>query len=268
MPRISHSTIETWQTCQMRWSLKQLAKAPEAPVQKFFLGNVIHATIEADNRQRIAGHPPLALEDLLLQGEQCLAEKLAEGDPDGLLGPKKHSLLNRTKAALRAYHSEVAPHFTPLTAEGGFGFDLADVDPAAPEDPWRFTGRTDGVMLDGDNAVVIVEYKTASSLWKVAREHENRQATAYLWAAQEQGYIAIREVVYPIITIWNEGTDAAVTVDIRRTTRSPEQIAAYRQLVRQTITELTEAQARADYLPSPGRICRDCSVAPSCMYRV
>jgi RecB family exonuclease len=151
-------------------------------------GTAVHAPLEADNRARLAGQPPLTQEALL-----ALARQTLEAEGGDLLAPRLPDMTERVLALLSVYARQVQSLFQPLSVESWFRFPL-------PDHPgWSFKGRIDALMQDSTGQRVIVDYKTTSRAWEQRKEHRDRQAGAYVWAMQQTGEEIRVVVCIPLI---------------------------------------------------------------------
>jgi RecB family exonuclease len=261
MPSLSHSQIETWQACPLRWKLQTLDQVPAAPQPAFLLGTAVHAAIEADNRARLEGQAPLALEDLLDAGRAALVQGLERDDPEDHLQRLSATLALQAKALLTAYHRQIAGRFVPLRIEAPFRV-------AIPETPdWTFTGRIDALMLDQDGEQVIVDYKTAKRPWPTGAERSKLQATAYLWAAQQADWGAVQHVVFIPLVVTSVPLGYSASAELRPTRRTRDDLVAYTHLLHQVREEMLASAASGFYLAKPGWQCDFCSVAQACPAR-
>lgn len=255
MPSLSHSQIDTWQKCPMRYKLQYVEPVPEVPQPSLVLGTAVHAAIEQDNLARIAGETALSQEAMTVLAhatlQQAAGETLAAQVPD---------LAARASAMLAVYVRQVQPLFTPLASEQSFYF------PIPGQDEWGFAGRIDALVQDQHGQTLLVDYKTSRVAWLKGEEHGLQQATAYLWAMQQQERPVTAILFIPLITSQIAGMYAA-RMELRKTLRTAEEIAAYQDLIASIIPEMQEAAATGCYTAKPGKQCQWCSVAQACPMR-
>lgn len=252
MTTLSHSQLETWQTCQARWKYAYLDQLPEVPQEALVLGKAVHASIEADNRTRLAGQAPLTQEALTALAGQTLEEEAGD-----LLALRLLAMKARATALLSVYARQVQPLFQPLSVESAFRFPLPD------HSGWFFTGRIDALMQDGTGQRVIVDYKTANRAWERGKEHRNQQADAYVWALKQAGEEVPVVVFIPLIASAGPGGYTA-RMELRKTRRGPQAISAYQSLIGAVIGQMEEASASGSYPARPGWYCRWCPYQAAC----
>jgi RecB family exonuclease len=260
MPTLSHSQIETWQACPLRWKL-QKDRVPETPQPALLLGRVVHTAIEQDNRQRAAGDPGLGSVDLQAAGRRALEEELVRYDPEGVLVRHLPHLIQQAEAMLAAYHRQIAGRYAPVLIEASFRIPLTNQ--AGSE----FTGRIDALVTDADGARQIVDYKTAKRRWQIGAEREKLQATAYLWAAAQSEWGEVQGVIFIPLSATPTTGGYATWAEARPTERSKEQVASYQALVGNVIDEMTTSAKSGQYPAKPGWQCEWCPVARACPAR-
>jgi hypothetical protein len=129
------------------------------------------------------------------------------------------------------------------------------------------TTSTSGLVANiGNGSTWLVDYKTAEHAWSHGKEHSSDQATAYIWAMQQQGQ-AVSGVLF--IPLWSSQVGGKYTaqMELRRTLRGERTIAAYQELVAHVLWEMREAAETGCYPAKPGRQCCWCPVAHVCPMR-
>jgi len=252
MQMLSHSQLETWQTCPLRWKFQRVDKLPEEPQEALVLGIAVHAAIEADNRARLEGQPAMTQDALAAKAQHTL-----QGSAESALAPLLPDLAARAGVILSVYARQVQPLFHPLAVESWFRFDL----PAHPG--WAFTGRIDALVQNNAGQTLIVDYKTGARGWGPGHEHRAAQATAYVWAMQQAGRDMPVVVFIPLVvsaSIWGY----TARYELRRTERTPEDIALYQRVIARVIGEMQEASVTSSYPARPGWHCRWCPYRSCC----
>lgn len=277
---LSHSQVEIFQQCPRRWWLLKRTEAPHAPSEALILGHAVHQAIEADLTSRLKeSAAPATLETLAQAFEQALAARLAEDDPDGLLGEQRRAaLLAQGPAVLLAYSERVAHQVSPVEVEGEFAF-------AHPDDPTiTFTGRMDAVTERAEWGRTIVDWKVTRRPWREGEEHRRIQADAYLWADQQRllangagsqapsarvTFVTFPPAVPSSVSATNgNGADPAGPrmVDTRTTSRTPAQLRAYARLVLNVAARIraTERWGEEAFAARTSKLCGWCEVRGSC----
>ncbi len=243
--RLSHSQMETWQQCELKWALGKVYHAPAAPSDALILGTAFHAALEADGRAWIADRRRMTRDELVAVFHAALDAERAASDPDDLLADQVSTMRRRGVAMIAAYVRDVQPHLAPEAVEIEVGFTL--------DNDLTFTGRVDAVT-----ARAVVDWKTASRPWaRDAAEHKD-QASAYLIA-----YPARSRVVFVVFACDPEAPDVCAA-QTHVATRTEEQLAAYRAQVAQVADAIADARRRNVYVARPTPLCGWCGYLGSC----
>lgn len=255
---LSHSQLETWEQCPARWFHQKIMRYPQAPSDALILGDAVHGAIEEDGKLRRLGVGGWTQGALYGAFVARLDERLAHDDSHELLSAaKRHEMRLRGQAMLRAYHQGFAPDYHPTEVEAAFPDVLLEPENDEGEPPIRFTGRIDArvdtyrhTLTSGAAETTvepirrIVDFKTASKPWAYGAEHAKPQADAYLWA-EARGYERLASGVLFVVMTTRQTAEGrwSAGIDLRATTRAPQQLAAYERRVRATGREIAAAKA-------------------------
>lgn len=237
--RLSHSQMDTWQQCQLRWRLQKIDKLPAAPAEALILGTAFHAALEADGiaSERLTDYQLLGIFEKAFQAE------LANADPTGLItNDKRIALRRKAQLMITEYIRTVQPYFAPLDVEQDFILGMSD--------DVHFVGRIDAIT-----PVSIVDWKTANKPWQLGDQDHKDQATAYLIARPDQ-----TRVSFAVFAPDGE----SCSFQSLPTTRTEEQKALYRAKVLRVADEMRAAKASGNFPANPGPLCGWCNHLGSC----
>jgi putative RecB family exonuclease len=240
---LSHSQLETWQQCQLRWRLTKIDKVQKAPSEALILGTAFHAALEEDGRRKIVHNMNLQDFQMLDIFDKTMKGVLFADDPNGLITKTRQTAM-RAKAQLLIlkYIEIVQPTFKPVSVESSFTFAVSDAV--------KFTGRIDAVTARG-----IVDWKTAGKPWEVGTQHSKDQAQAYLTALPEQS-----QVSFAVFS--TDGNTASF--QSLATQRDEAKAAAYKAKVLDTAEEIDSAKLSGKFTANVGPLCGWCEVLGSC----
>lgn len=280
---LSHSQLESWHHCQLKWAHHYVYHTPEAPSDALVLGSAFHAALEADGQRLIAtgGRSGFYLPVLAARFAEALDQQTAASDPEGLLHDRLPDLRVRGLAMLRTYVEHIrdrgdAPdlRYRPFAVEREITVDVPDSGAAQ----LRFTGHLDALTHPGGNSAqtAIVDFKTANKPWQRGIEHDKPQATAYAWLLSQQPDVPLAErqrvtfIVFPTVpdptaTGMPEGLTAyRCEPQVRPTVRTAYDIVRWLRGVTQAAEDITAACASGTFAPSAGPLCGWCPVAYAC----
>ena len=246
MLTLSHSAMDLWGQCALRFKLTKLDRVPQAPAEALICGTAVHAAIECDGRAWMARGGHVDGETLREVAAVALRARWERDDPRGLLTAAWGAMYDRTLALVDAYVAAVQPHYRPTAVEEAFGLSVPDADGLV------FTGRIDA-MQDGADGPVILDFKTASKPWEPHAEDSKDQASAYLMATAAVG---ARQVTFVVLS--------PAGVSFRPTRRTARQLDAYEAKVRATALAIGAATASGEFPARTGPLCRFCSVQGHC----
>lgn len=256
--RLSHSSMETFAICAYRWYLLKIQQVRRAPIRALINGTAIHAALEADGRQRMAGGA-LTLDELRTHYDAALDETLGLEDPEHLLAEALDALRRQGHATLRAYADLVTRiSYQPIEIELPFEFSLSE--------DLIFTGRIDAITEPfvpelARQRRTIIDFKSATRRWEVGAENRKDQATAYIMASERLGNPA--ECVTFVVFPYSEETGIA-TADPRLTRRTPGAIAAYHIKIQKTAAAIRASLETGQFSEHPGPYCAWCECRGSC----
>src|SRR5260221_4480445 len=176
----------------------------------------------------------------------ALDDLLAKDDPRGLLSlDARADMRAKGHAIIAAYIQHLRPYYAPTSVEESFDVAI----PGAPG--WKFTGRIDARVTLADGAPAILDFKTAAKPWQSGAEDGKDQATAYIWATNQQGSEAEGDrqsaVVFAIFPTEPDGNGGfTCKPQFRTTDRTDAQLAAYSRYLVATVQQITEAKRNND----------------------
>jgi|SRR5579859_66058 len=240
---LSHSQLETWQQCQLKWRLTKIDKVAKAPSEALILGTAFHAALEEDGRRIIEGRARYDEIRLFQFFARTMDDELYRNDPNKLLKSQQLSAM-RAKAQLMIlkYIDIVQPTFKPISVESSFTFAVSEAV--------KFTGRIDAVTARG-----IVDWKTAGKPWEAGTQHSKDQAQAYLTALPEQS-----QVSFAVFS--TDGNTA--TFQSLATQRDEAKAVAYKAKVLDIAEEIDRAKRSGQFAANVGPLCGWCEVLGSC----
>lgn len=267
---LSHSQLETWDTCPRRWWLEKVAHVPRAPNTASILGRAFHAAVEADGKLLLDGERPFALPELTELAEVSLAFDCAEQDPWPLLAPAdRDDMRRRVIACLRTYVRTIQLVYRPIAAE------LELKTPLPEPEGWELWGTLDALVdgRDRGKGLSILDWKTAGRAWWTGDEHKKAQAAAYLLLAEDAAAVRgwpepPRQVVFNVFTLQRDASDPngayVASVEMRPTTRTDDQLQDYIGHVVEVAEQIVAAEAAGDFPTRPGKLCAWCGVRAAC----
>lgn len=254
MRRLSHSQIETWESCPRKWRLQKIDRVPQAPSEHLMFGDAIHQAIQADGERLMAGKSALPELGLVARFHVALEKRWHQDDPTGMLADRLPTLRLRGLATIHAYVERVQPHFHPVAVESSFSLPVPELD------GWEFTGRIDAVT-ERDGTATVVDFKTATKPWALGVEHSKDQAAAYLWASRVTASRAGRVtfIVFPSVPTSEGGYTCPV--EYRPTFRTGDHLRAYVDHVRNVARQM---ETYGIYPSKTGPLCAWCPCLGSC----
>jgi RecB family exonuclease len=238
---LSHSQIETWQQCELKWAHGKVYNSPRGPSPALILGTAFHGGIEESLRNL---NPP-SFDACLNYAQTLLQMELQRVDPDGLVTEEQRdNMTRRLTAMLTAFYEQIRPNIHPVGVEIDFTYRVGD---------HQFRGRIDCIT-----PTAILDWKTASRPWEHDAQHEKDQATAYLIARPDA-----TKVTFVVFTCTEADPDVCI-VRTHPTTRTEEQKAEYRQRVEQIATNMAEAAKHQTFTARVGPLCGWCEFLGSC----
>jgi putative RecB family exonuclease len=241
--KLSHSQLETWEQCRLKWKFQKIDMLPSAPSEALIFGTAIHAMLEMDGylianeNSRMQDFHMLAAFDKVLQAE------LAKSDPYNLINKQRMIAMRaRAQDIIRKYIAIVQPTYRPIEVEKDFSFILDGLV--------EFRGRIDAVT-----ATSILDWKTASKPWETESQHQKDQATAYLIARPDMARVSF--AVF-------SGVGDDCRFQSLATTRTERQKEDYSHKVLMAAGAIHAAEADDDFPANPGPLCGWCGMLAHC----
>ncbi|MFQ5816908.1 MAG: ATP-dependent helicase [Terriglobia bacterium] len=233
---ISHSHVETYQRCPLKYKFHYLWKIRAVPSAAMIFGQIMHETVAEYFRQR-ARRPDLPFEEL----EHIYEQKWR-------LNGNRFSDPYQEQEYRQAGHEQLAGFYQQqrtaqidvLHLEKAFRLPLEDVE---------ITGRMDQVNRFGGRTVEIIEYKTGQPR---LQRHADQSLQLTLYAAAAARVFGLRPVR---LVLYDLTTNQAFA-----TTRTEQQ----QEKALEEVSEVA-AQIRAqEFSARPGQHCRYCDFRPLC----
>ncbi|MBI4461615.1 MAG: UvrD-helicase domain-containing protein, partial [Acidobacteria bacterium] len=233
---ISHSHVETYRKCPLKYKLTYIWKIPTTPTPALIFGQVMHRTLTEFFRQR-RQRPDLPFTELEhIYDQEWRQNRHSLPDP---YQEQEYRKAGREQLAAFYEQQRDAP-MDVLHVEKSFRLPLDELE---------ITGRIDQINRFGGRTVEIIEYKTGRA--RSAEEaEESLQLTLYAAAAARVLRLrAVRLVLYDLTS--NQALATA---------RTEEQ----QEKALETVAEIA-AQIRAQEFPAqPGVHCRYCEFQSLC----
>jgi CRISPR/Cas system-associated exonuclease Cas4 (RecB family) len=176
MKTLSHTSIQLYLDCPLKWKFKYVDKLPEKPKSFFSFGKSIHSALQFFYSKPTA---PTLTEMLDYYNTTWISEGYKSGDQEA-----KEKL--KGQEILTDFHTKHAPKFkTPLYIE------------------YQFFAKIDGIPVMGfidridklaDGSVVITDYKTGSALAK-ERATIDPQLTMYQIICEDVLNLKVSKVI-------------------------------------------------------------------------
>ncbi len=222
----SHSQLRLYTECPLQYAFQRVYRIPVSETPGYFeFGHVIHRAFEVYARAR---------RDAAAAGRPVPGYAALKGAFDEVWRPRafvdaqaaQHYAARAEPALRRFYDREVARLAEAVDFEAGFTLQL-DGEPG--EQPVRMYGVIDRIDRHPDGTIEIVDYKTGQSK-KQADVDADDQLSAYALATA-MGAVLDPATRQPLpaaskLTLYFTESDLAMS-----TTRTPEQLDAFRQTV-------------------------------------
>ncbi len=225
-PSFSHSQLRTYSECPLQYAFQRVYRIPVAETPGYFeFGHVIHHAFEVYARRR---HEAVAA-GLPVPGYETLREAFDEAwHPRNFADEHaaRHYAERAEPALKRFYDREVANLAESVGFEVGFTLRI----PAGPdEQPVVMYGVIDRIDRHPDGTIEITDYKTGRSKSQEDVDRDE-QLSAYA-LAMASGAVVDPDTNEPLppaskLTLYFTEGDLALS-----TTRTPEQLAEFRQQV-------------------------------------
>lgn len=213
-PRLSYSSLSTYERCGLQFKFQYVDRLPPKPSPILAFGNSLHEALRHWYNQPVPVPPPL--EELLTFLDE------AWDSTSFRHAAEERTYRNHARQVLTQYHERHTADFRiPVALEQRFEIDLGGV---------RITGIMDRMDRHPDGTYEIIDYKTNRRLPPLDRVQKDFQLSIYYLAAWEVwGIRPDKLTLYFLLpgqplTSTRTPEDAAATKD--RILRAAEQIAA------------------------------------------
>lgn len=244
--QLSHSQLEAWQSCQFKWALDHVFKAPKAPGRAFIEGRALHKAIEIDGLRKLSGKEDFTRGELIQVALDELGKQCKRDDPDHRLTDDARALMQRRiETMVRVYYDDVRRIYTPIAApEEQFDLDIGE--------GVRIRG-----VIDARNKNGFLDWKTASRPWADARDHID-QAICYMLVHPD-----VQTLTYVVFACDPEQPDTCV-VNKFKVGVSDEQKRDYIARMQRTARAIRQAETDGMYVAQPTNLCAWCSYLGAC----
>jgi hypothetical protein len=266
MSNLSHSQVETWESCNRKWFLQKVKRVTQAPAAPLIFGDCVHQALAADGLQYLADGRRLDVHALYDVFQETLEDRLHQDDPTALISLEEvYEMGLNGGYILNAYvygHPEqgidpIQPYYFPLAVEQWLGKEPPIPIPDA--DGWTFTGIVDARIITQDGRGIL-DWKTGKP-WPFGAEHGKVQASAYLWADQMNDAADPAEfVLFLLLPVVN----GECFPQRRITRRDSWDLYAYTTHLAIVAHEIDAAKASGDFPAKTGPLCGWCNCLGSC----
>ncbi len=249
MPLYSHSQLETFENCPLRYKFRYLdrIRKPEEQSIEAFVGSCVHTTLQK------------LYDDLLLRKLNSLDELLAHYlfiwnhayQPtikivqDGLTG---EDYLRYGEQCLRNYYAR----FHPFDQSQTLGTETHLIFALDPKGEYKFQGYIDRLARRKDGTYEIHDYKTGRQLPTQAEADSNRQLALY-----QIGLASQWQDVDRVELVWHYMARDSTLIS----RRTPEQL---KDLTERTIQLVDTIEKTGEFLPVKSRLCDWCEYRAEC----
>ncbi len=245
----SHSRLKCFENCPKQFHFRYVLKLPqESEGVEAFVGNRVHEVLERlylfVGREMIPSLP-----QVLHRYEQCWD---AEYDPERVRIVKEGTPLSfYRELGARCLEQYYRRHY-PFDADETLGIEERVEFALDEAGDYRVQGIIDRISRTADGTTRIIDYKTGNWVPDQKTLDADRQLALYqLGLAERFGPDRPVELVWHYLA-------RGVT---RRSSRSPEQLAALKQ---QTVARIDEIRAETEFLPKKNSLCDWCEFRSVC----
>lgn len=209
--RLSHTQLSMLLRCPKQYEFRYIYGLRRPGSHFLLMGSSYHAALEHNFRTKIASGRDAPMDEVLdAFAEDFETRREAEEYEfkDATPGEAKDTGIRAT----RLYREARAPFLSPILVEDEFEISVGS-----------------GLTLSGKRDLIteteIIDHKLTRKAWTTGKEHADLQPSAYLLSAMEEG-LPQRSFVFHVNV-----TRSSPIVEDRRTTRSEEELKAYRHLL-------------------------------------
>jgi DNA helicase-2/ATP-dependent DNA helicase PcrA len=240
LTNISHSQIETYKTCPLKYKYQYILRVPTKPTHALSFGTTIHNTLQKFHNFQIQGQDPSL--DVLWHIYDSQFQGIGYDSK-----AHKEKRYQEGKKALENYYHTHQEIFSgsPRDLEKSFKLKIDGV---------TLTGRIDRIdSLRGDSQIELIDYKTGKAREQKAVD-KDPQLTIYAMASE-----VLFGVIPENLSLFFVSDSVKVT-----TTRTKKDIEKKKQDIAKVIAQIKKGEFKA----KPGFHCRFCpynEVCPSAM---
>lgn len=249
MPVYSHSRIEAFETCPLKFKFRYIEKI-ETPIEETveaFVGSLVHETLEKlYNDLHYEKLDPL--DELLSFYHAAWQKQWNPGIKIARLDLTEQNYFDYGAKCVRNYYERYRPfdQSQTLATELQLHFSLGDGE------GYKLTGFVDRAARRADGTYEIHDYKTGRTLPSQQKLDQDRQLALYQIGIRQRWPEAER-----VDLLWHYvGHDTTL-----RSTRTPDQLEALRA---STIAQIQGMEAEKDFPPHKGDHCEWCEYQPVC----
>ncbi len=249
MTVFSHSRLESFETCQLKYKFRYIDRLEKPGIQSVeaFVGNRVHEVLKK-LYEDLLGAKRNTLEELLRFYRKQWKKEWGPGITIVAAHRTQKDYLEYGAACIRNYFEKQKPfdRCKTVATEQKVDFSL-DAGGAYP-----MTGYVDRIDRRDDGTYEIHDYKTSKSLPPQSDADASRQLGLYQLGVQKHWQDAAK-----VELNWHY-LRHGVTL---RSTRTPQQLS---QLCETTAALIDRIEAQREFTPSKGRLCDWCEYKPDC----
>ena len=233
--RLSYTAISSYERCPLSYRYRYVEGIEEEPSPHLSFGRSLHAALEWLYRRDVPVPP--SLEELHAQLLGCWSSEGYEDEE------QEESFLEHAREVLTCYyHANVADFRLPVALEERFEMNMGG---------YILSGVIDRVDRHPDGRYEIIDYKTNRRLPELSRLRKDLQLPIYQLACREVWGITPSKLTFYYL-VPNQ----------RFSTRPLDEEGLAR--VRERIDVVAELISRAEFEPTPNRLCDWCSYRDIC----
>lgn len=249
MPVYSHSRLETFESCPLKYRFRYIDKIEKPGVQtvEAFLGNRVHEALKKlyDDLVQASRN---TLDDLLEFYRQRWKQEWGPGITIVAARRTQHDYLMDGTQCIQNYYDKHEPfdHCRTIATEQRIDFSLD------ASGRYSMTGYVDRIDRREDGTYEIHDYKTSKTVPRQTEADASRQLGLYQLGVQKS-----RQGARKVELNWHY-LRHGVTL---RSTRSPQQLT---RLCETTAALIDRIEAEKRFPPNKGRLCDWCEYKPDC----
>lgn len=196
MRNTSHSQIESYSTCSLKWALQKVFKIKEPWSDNLAFGNVYHACVEKYFKLKEEG--PMSMEDMYKKIEEHWHESFKEHFKDSNLAPGEYleaqSMSKASITPMLEYFNNAGFEIIRVKDNEGKLIPAIELGIAVPvenpltkknRDDYYFLMFIDAIVRDKTGRIIILDHKTASRRYTDTKLKTSNQLPLYVYGTKE-----------------------------------------------------------------------------------